>query len=495
MTSKGELTRLRNHLQSPPREDDIEDVQASINDLSVRTRAQVSAVKQFAVEAGILPQEIEMSTQVPSGSAKPKPDTKGEDSDDEPEFGRVSVPKNPWPEVDRALSMQLWRGWDIVQGKPLHSYIVVSHQYTRGADRAPYPTLLRDLCSRLDSEVSNASPQTYEPEMKHLEQFDVLLSTLQEYGRGRALGYVKLKVPEEAMSTPVDPRLGPEECLVKSYRCRLKLVHKHPIFDISGIFSVVCSKNFHEQTADSSANYKVPAHATLQLAEEGELPSRLKFSQELMLDPTGREKLRTFSFDNEATDLLRVLLCLKDPKLPALKGNILANVFPSTKIHLAANAGVARSLRTSPIAAYSLHYLHRGAPVSWTTIDPRDYPRIAAYIHAAAHTYGTNASDKRPRKPPQCTASVNHHDVYISHKKLAEWDMGWTSFEQRAGELVVLAPFTWAQYYWNETGVMEEGVYGNELWKSQIATTGLVRPCSAFTCGGRLGWDTDLRRL
>ncbi|KAL8938024.1 MAG: hypothetical protein Q9211_003404 [Gyalolechia sp. 1 TL-2023] len=187
MTSKGELTRLRNHLQSPPREDDIEDVQASINDLSVRTRAQVSAVKQFAVEAGILPQEIEMSTQVPSGSAKPKPDTKGEDSDDEPEFGRVSVPKNPWPEVDRALSMQLWHR--------LIS-IVVSHQYTRGADRAPYPTLLRDLCSRLDSEVSNASPQTYEPEMKHLEQFDVLLSTLQEYGRGRALGYVKLKVPE-----------------------------------------------------------------------------------------------------------------------------------------------------------------------------------------------------------------------------------------------------------------------------------------------------------
>ncbi|KAL8938025.1 MAG: hypothetical protein Q9211_003405, partial [Gyalolechia sp. 1 TL-2023] len=158
------------------------------------------------------------------------------------------------------------------------------------------------------------------------------------------------------MSTPVDPRLGPEEFLVKSYRCRLKLVHKHPIFDISGIFSVVCSKNFHEQTAviwrmimdefDRETvglfrELQIPAHATLQLAEEGELPSRLKFSQELMLDPTGREKLRTFSFDNEATDLLRVLLCLKDPKLPALKGNILANVFPSTKIHLAANAGVA----------------------------------------------------------------------------------------------------------------------------------------------------------
>ncbi|KAL9004102.1 MAG: hypothetical protein Q9188_003068 [Gyalolechia gomerana] len=489
--------------ESPPREEDMEDVQATINDLSVRTRAQMSAAKQFAMEAGILAQEMQTGTQDASSSANPKLDSKGENAADEPGYDRVSVPKNPWPGVEGKESKQLWLGWDIVQDKLVRT--LESHRYTLRAGRPPYPNLLKDLCSRLDFEGNDASPRTFEPEMKHFQEFNLLLSILQEYGKGREVGFVKIKVPEGAMSTPLDPRPEPEELMVMSYRCRLKPVHKHPTFDVNGIFSVERSKNSNQETAviwrmimdefDRKTvgllhMYKVPTDIKQQLADGGELPSKIEVQQEFMLDPSGREKIMTFSSDNEGN------LGLKNPNLKDLKGNVLANVLPSTKIHLAANVGVARSLRTSPIGAYSLYYLHRGAPVTWTIIDPHDYPRVVAYVHAATHTYGSNASAKRPRKPPQCTASVNHHKMYISHDKLTAWDVGWTAFEQRAGELVVLAPFACAQYYWNEKGVMEEGVYGSELWKSKIAGKGLVTQCSAATCGEVVGdFTTDLKRL
>lgn len=73
--------------------------------------------------------------------------------------------------------------------------------------------------------------------------------------------------------------------------------------------------------------------------------------------------------------------------------------------------------------------------------------------------------------------------------------MGWTAFEQRAGELVVLAPFTLAQYYWNECGVMEEGVWGSEGWKRQVRGKGVVVACKGDSCGGGLEWSGDLRGL
>lgn len=71
-----------------------------------------------------------------------------------------------------------------------------SHRYTLRAGRPPYPNLLKDLCSRLDFEGNDASPRTFEPEMKHFQEFNILLSILQEYGKGREVGFVKIKVPE-----------------------------------------------------------------------------------------------------------------------------------------------------------------------------------------------------------------------------------------------------------------------------------------------------------
>ncbi|KAL8720423.1 MAG: hypothetical protein Q9225_002713 [Loekoesia sp. 1 TL-2023] len=460
MTSNHMLTRLRKPLQSLPYEADMkEGVQAAINELSARTRKQVSAVKQNAMEAGILAPEMQPS----ASTINPRLNAAAEDWDDESEAGpfrRVPKPKNPWPEISGSASLQLWLVWDNLQDRVIG--ISESPQYAPGSGLPPYPDLLKDLYSRQDDEDDDASARTFEPQVKHFQEFDVLLAILQEYGKGRNVGFVKIEVPEEALPTPVDAEHNPGEVTVVSHRCRLDSAHKHPHFDTEGIYCVKRSTTSNEETV---------------------------VIWRMIMDDIDRVTLR-----DEATDQLRNKLRLKDPHLTALKGNILANLFPSSKIHLAGNAGVTRPLRASPIGAYSTYYLHRGAPVTWTVLNLRDYPRVAAYVHAATHTYGANHSVKRPGKPPQCTASANHHNIYISHKKLTEWDVRWSSFEQFAGELVVLGPFVWAQYYWNESGVMEEGVYGNEVWKNQIVKKGLVTQCSA-ACGGSMTGNVDLKSL
>ncbi|KAL8938004.1 MAG: hypothetical protein Q9216_004132 [Gyalolechia sp. 2 TL-2023] len=301
--------------EGPRRGEKMEvDVQTTIKNFSVRTRAQMIAAKQFAMEAGILPPEMQTSTQGAFSSANVELDSKDEDSDDELGYNRVSVPRNPWPEVDGAVSRQLWLQWDVAQGQHLHRHhadihglhpsidklvrILESHQYNPKAGRPPYPNLLKDLCSRQDFEGNDASPRTFEPEMKHFQQFDVLLATLQEYGKGRDVGFVKIKIPEEAMSTPVNPRLDPEELMMTSYCSRLKPVHKHPAFDVDGMFEVVRSKTPNEESA-MIWRMIMDDFDRETLATEGEIPSKLEVSQEVMLDPIGRQEVMTFSFDNE----------------------------------------------------------------------------------------------------------------------------------------------------------------------------------------------------
>lgn len=210
MTSNRELTRLRTHLQSPPRDADIdEDVQAAINELSVRTRAQVSAVKQIAMELESLRQRCSpapapqimgsipylrnrmMSRMLVHSVGCPYPKI----------LGRKSVGQHP---CSFGLSGIIFKVSNPVTFVSILRLIFIadrvirtleSHQYTPDSGLPPYPDLLKDLYSRLDFKDNDASPRTFEPQMKHFQEFDVLLAILQEYGKGRNIGFVKIKVP------------------------------------------------------------------------------------------------------------------------------------------------------------------------------------------------------------------------------------------------------------------------------------------------------------
>lgn len=76
--------------------------------------------------------------------------------------------------------------------------ILNSPQYIVGRGLPAYPDLLKDLVGRRDFDDNDASPRTFEPHMEHWQEFDVLLNILWEYGDGRKLGYVKMKIPTYA---------------------------------------------------------------------------------------------------------------------------------------------------------------------------------------------------------------------------------------------------------------------------------------------------------
>ncbi|KAL9012955.1 MAG: hypothetical protein Q9173_002323 [Seirophora scorigena] len=460
MPLKRELTGLLDDSQVLFHEtDNDEDAQVTLGDFSARTRAQATAVKRFAKEAGLDVPEEQTAPRTANSSrifrSRPNPwdpDTQSEDES----FPSVPAQKNPWPNVSRESSLQAWQIWHEQQDDLAR--ILESPQYTPGRGLPAYPDILKDLFSRRDFDNNDASPRTFEPQIKHWQEFEALLKILLEFGSGRKLGYMKMKIPAEAMSSPFMSEDDAEETKVKNLWIRPDPMHGHSSesVDTSGIYYVKISK-------------KTSEGATLE-------PWRMALEE---IDPT---------------DHFRTKLNLLDPNLTCLRGNLLATARAQTYLHLSATAGVTRPLRTSPLGAYSLHYLHRGAPVTWTVIDPCEYRHIAALVHCATHTFGGDRSAKRPRRPPQCTASANHQDVYVSHEKLTEWDVGWTTFEQFAGDLVVLGPFVWAQYYTNEAGVMEEGVYGDANWKDRIARKGFVKQCSA-ACGGGSAGFVDFKGL
>ncbi|KAL8986470.1 MAG: hypothetical protein Q9177_004176 [Variospora cf. flavescens] len=456
-------TPCRDPLDEP---ENKEDIQVTLGDFSARTRSQATAVKRFAKEAGLkVPEKgIAPRAAISSRIFKSKPnlwDLNIEAEEDE-SFPSVPAQKNPWPNISRESSLQAWQIWDEQQKDLVR--ILESPQYTLGRSLPSYPNILKDLISRLDFDSNDASPRTFEPQIKHWQEFELLLKVLRELGSGREMGYLKMKIPAEAFSKPSMCEDTAKEMKVKSLRVRPDPMHGHhsESIDTTGIYYVKVSKNPSEGTTLEPWRMALEEIDRLTLRDQGEFPSR-------------------------PTDHFRAKLNLLDPKLTCLNGNLLATVRPQTYIHLSATAGVTRPLRTCPLGAYSLHYLHRGAPVTWTVIDPCEYRQIAAFVHYATHAFGGEKTAKRPRQPPQCTASANHQDVYVSHGKLTEWDVGWTSFEQFAGDLVVLGPFVWAQYFTNEAGVMEEGVYGGANWKDRIARKGFVKQCSAACGGGNEG--------
>lgn len=112
MTSNCALTRPQDHLQGSARETDVdEDVQFTLNDFSARTRGQASAMKRFAVEAGLLMPEKRTKPQAASGSEKS--DTESEDD----AFAHVPHLQNPWEGISKQSTRQAWLVWDNEQGE------------------------------------------------------------------------------------------------------------------------------------------------------------------------------------------------------------------------------------------------------------------------------------------------------------------------------------------------------------------------------------------
>ncbi|KAI4117050.1 MAG: hypothetical protein LQ345_002632 [Seirophora villosa] len=197
MPSKHELTGLLDVSQVPFHQTGNEEgAQVTLGDFSARTRAQATAVKRFAKEAGLNVPEGQTAARTANSSrifrSRPNPWDPETESEDE-SFPSVPAQKNPWPNVSRESSLQAWQIWHEQQVDLVR--ILESPQYTPGRGLPAYPVILKDLLSRQDFDSNDASPRTFEPQIKHWQEFEVLLKILLEFGSGRKLGYMKMKIP------------------------------------------------------------------------------------------------------------------------------------------------------------------------------------------------------------------------------------------------------------------------------------------------------------
>ncbi|KAL8767585.1 MAG: hypothetical protein Q9209_005957 [Squamulea sp. 1 TL-2023] len=207
-------------------------VQATIDNLPRQTRAKAHAIKLNALEAGILSPEKKpkarkpvLVTHIGYGS--------DEDTDVEPDdvFEQDVKVRNPWPQVQKLESMMAWSVWNAGQGSV----------------KPPCPYLMRDLVVRVDNCVRN-SPRTFKPEIHHWQDFDLLIQTLQEYGEGRENGFVKIKVPKEALIPSIGDTHLVGDTLTTNHRIRLEKMPRHSKSASKGIYRVKRSLNPYEDS-------------------------------------------------------------------------------------------------------------------------------------------------------------------------------------------------------------------------------------------------------
>ncbi|KAL8779840.1 MAG: hypothetical protein Q9213_006755 [Squamulea squamosa] len=238
-------------------------VQATIDNLPRKTRARAHAIKQNALEAGILLPEKKakarkpvLVTHIGYGS--------DEDSDVEPDdiFEQDVKTRNPWPQVQKLESMMAWSVWNTEQDEL--DKVLVSPEYMMGPVKPPCPYSMRDLAVRVDNCVRD-SPRTFEPEIHHWRDSGLLLRTLQEYGNGREHVFLKMKVPKHVLALPIVkiyrltlfrealiPAIGnthlARDVSTINHRLRLEKLPRHSKSAAKGIYRVKLSLNPYEDS-------------------------------------------------------------------------------------------------------------------------------------------------------------------------------------------------------------------------------------------------------
>ncbi|KAL8703323.1 MAG: hypothetical protein Q9201_003487 [Fulgogasparrea decipioides] len=372
---------------------------------------------------------------------------------------------------------------------------------------------MKDLTYELDDDEDD-SPRTYHAQMKHWCDFDTLIATLQEYGKGHETGYLKIKVPKEALTFPVNAPYPSEDFMIKSHGSRLNPLPEHPQFDNIGVYHIkltektselpaviwrVVLKDYdrdihlgfgkqlehekqlkHEMTVLEKLDHKCPIgkkHASnLEQKQHKEyekyekrkaaLQQKINNQEEKICfnasilseeDMLAKPTAATFSPNNPATLAIHRKLDLPSPLSQLYAPGI------EPLIHLSASPCTTLGLRAPPPSSkiYKLYYLHPlSAPITWTIIPATSLPALLKNIHCATHAY-PRANSTKPRLPPQ-EGQLESEEVYVSRETLGKWGVEWRAVRQYAGECVVLEPGTAGQFFWEEAGILEEGVYAPE---------------------------------
>ena len=196
------------------------------------------------------------------------------------------------------------------------------------------------------------------------------------------------------------------------------------------------------------------------------------------------------SFELIAVDGLRQALRCADPKLVDYSGNSLMKSksrirgIHSPYFYVSRSEGTPFGMHIEDFAAYSLHYLHAGAPKCWKVVAPKDHAKLEEVMHTFLNSEEkmlSSRTDLRPRRPPQCSQFLRHKSVYLPEEFFRLLNVDYTPVVQHQGEMVITFPFAYHQGYNTGPNIAEAIGYASDRWEVFIRE-GLYENCQKLRC-------------
>ena len=144
------------------------------------------------------------------------------------------------------------------------------------------------------------------------------------------------------------------------------------------------------------------------------------------------------------------------------------------------------------LGAYSLNYLHDGAPKIWTVVRPMDHQKLEELLHGyLQHSRTSLIVVPRPRLPPTCDNFLEHNPLYVPRQTLKMYDIPYTEVNQHVGEMVIIFPFAYHEA-WNEgPNIAESMGYASDRWM-MFPRLKLLKHCNKECSAGGKTPDFDL---
>lgn len=191
-----------------------------------------------------------------------------------------------------------------------------------------------------------------------------------------------------------------------------------------------------------------------------------------------------------AVDDLRHALRCADPNLVDYRGNSLMKSktrisgIHSPYFYVSHSEGTPFGMHIEDFAAYSLNYLHCGAPKCWTVVAPSHHAKLEEILYAFLNPGKRMLSSRtnlKPKSPPQCSQFLRHNSVYVPTELLQLLDIEYTLVAQHQGEMVITFPFAYHQGYNTGPNVAEAIGYASDRWEVFIREK-LYQNCHKIGC-------------
>ncbi|KAI9790414.1 MAG: hypothetical protein M1835_000989 [Candelina submexicana] len=191
-----------------------------------------------------------------------------------------------------------------------------------------------------------------------------------------------------------------------------------------------------------------------------------------------------------ASTQLREALGCPDLKLAELPGNSLMKSrsriagIHTPYLYVSKSQCTPFAIHIEDYAAYSVNYLHVGAPKCWRVIRPDHHREVEEFLdkHINPPERQLSAqSGRTPRRPPQCTQFLRHHAMYLPKYTMDMLDIEYTTVIQHQGEMVITFPYAYHEGWNTGPNIAEAIGYASERWEI-FMREGLYQNCHKLNC-------------